>query len=365
MKPPARSGFRGAPLVLFVLVLAGWVSGRVVLRDDTAPPPRSTHIARGLQGAAVPAMPVLAAPETLPQPLVQAQWGTRAKATSRGLPLRRPPAQPAAPHTAGIAGDRLAPGQAPGSVQPPSAPLSEASPKLPDPTWDIAAAAASRRWSIDAWGFYRAGSDAAPVSQGRVPIYGASQIGGIAQLRLRTSSGHDPRLYLRAYRAMIARGESEAALGGSVRPLRAVPLRAFAELRYSDAPMGEAWRPSVFLVTEWPPQALPADLTLEAYGQAGWVGGRAATPFADGQISLVREIARVPASGHAPLRLSSGAGVWGGAQEGAARLDVGPTMRVEWSMGRIPARLAIDWRLRAAGDAAPQDGLAATLSTSF
>lgn len=225
--------------------------------------------------------------------------------------------------------------------------------------------AASRRWSIDAWGFYRAGSDAAPISQGRVPIYGASQIGGIAQLRLRTSSGHDPRLYLRAYRALIARDESEAALGGSVRPLRTVPLRAFAELRYSDAPMGEAWRPSVFLVTEWPPQALPADLTLEAYGQAGWVGGRAATPFADGQISLVREIARVPASGHAPLRLSAGAGVWGGAQEGAARLDVGPTLRVEWNMGRIPARLAIDWRLRAAGDAAPQDGLAATLSTSF
>lgn len=198
-----------------------------------------------------------------------------------------------------------------------------------------------------------------------MPIYGASQIGVLAQYRLAPASRRDPRAYLRAYRALVVRGESEAALGGSVRPLAKLPLRAFAELRYTRGAFASEVRPAVFVVTELPPASLPAGFSLEAYGQAGWVGGEFATGFADGQISAARELVRFGGLGGVPVRLSAGAGAWGGAQKDAQRLDIGPTLRLEWSMGQVPARLSLDWREQVAGDAAPQSGVAATLSTSF
>ena len=198
-----------------------------------------------------------------------------------------------------------------------------------------------------------------------MPIYGASQIGALAQYRLAPASRRDPRAYVRAYRAVVARGESEAALGGSIRPLAKLPLRAFAEVRYTRGAFASEVRPALFVVTELPPKPLPAGFSLEAYGQAGWVGGDFATGFADGQITAARELVRFSGPGGAPLRLSAGAGVWGGAQKDAQRLDIGPTLRLEWSMGPVPARLSIDWREQVAGDAAPQSGVAATLSTSF
>lgn len=226
-------------------------------------------------------------------------------------------------------------------------------------------AARPKRWSVDAWGFWRQGSDAAPISQSRVPIYGASQIGAIAQYRLAPAMGIDPRVHARAYRAMVPRGENELSLGGSLRPLARVPVRAFAEMRYTDAAFGTEWRPALFVVSEFPPQALPAGFSLEAYGQAGWVGGDFATGFADGQVAAVREVVRLEPFGSSPLRFSAGAGAWGGVQRDAGRLDVGPTVRLEWTMGRVPARLSIDWREQVSGDAAPQSGVAATLATGF
>ncbi|MFN3990553.1 MAG: hypothetical protein ACK4IS_09875 [Erythrobacter sp.] len=261
------------------------------------------------------------------------------------------PEPQSAPAASGVA----APGASP--LRPPPLPL-----PLPP---DQASGQRPGRWSLDAWGFFRQGSDAAPISQGRVPIYGASQVGAIGQFRVAPSSRHDPRLYMRAYRAWVARGESEGALGASIRPVPHVPLRAFAEVRYTDAAFASELRPAVFVVSELPPQLLPADFILEAYGQGGWVGGSFATPFADGQLSLARELASVTVPGAGPLRLSVGAGAWGGAQKDAQRLDIGPTLRADWRMGRVPARFTLDWRQQVAGDAAPESGLAATLSTSF
>lgn len=225
------------------------------------------------------------------------------------------------------------------------------------------------RWSLDAWAFGREGSRSAPISQGRVPIYGASQIGANLQYRIDPANPRDPRAYVRAYRALVENGESEVAAGVSARPIAALPVRVAGELRVTDNPFGTEVRPAAYAITEIPPIALPAGVTMEAYGGAGYVGGNVATGFVDGQLAATRRMAELegPFAGSSPnpLRISLGAGAWGGAQEGASRLDVGPTMRIDLNVGDVPARVSLDWRERVAGDAAPNSGLAATLSTRF
>ncbi|QUL36642.1 hypothetical protein [Erythrobacter sp. JK5] len=225
--------------------------------------------------------------------------------------------------------------------------------------------ASAGRWSLDTWAFWRQGSNAAPVSQGRVPIYGASQIGASLQFRLAPASRRDPALYARAYRALVEKGETELAAGIALRPVGRLPLRARAELRIAENAAGTELRPAAYLVTELPPAKLPGGIVGEAYVQGGYVGGNAATPFADGQIALTREVARFDLAATRPARLSVGAGAWGGAQQDASRLDLGPTVRFDLSVGTVPARLSVDWRERVAGDAAPASGVAATLSTRF
>lgn len=221
------------------------------------------------------------------------------------------------------------------------------------------------RWSLDAFAFYRAGSNSTAISQGRVPVYGASQAGANLQYRIAPGSSHDSRAFLRAYHAFIPDGENEIAAGISARPIGAIPVRAFAELRVTDNVFGTDLRPAAYIVTELPPARLPFDFSLEAYGGAGYVGGAAATAFVDGQVGVTRELARFGGAGTGDIRISLGAGSWGGAQEDANRLDVGPTIRVDLNVGEVPARISLDWRERVAGDASPVSGLAATLSTRF
>lgn len=226
-------------------------------------------------------------------------------------------------------------------------------------------AAAAGRWSLDFWSFSRQGSEAAPVSQGRVPIYGASQAGAVLQYRLARSSRRDPRLYLRAYQATVTGGESELALGASLRPLPRVPIRLAGEARYTQSMFGSEVRPAAYAVTELNPISLPLGTRLEAYGQAGWVGGAASTPFADGQAVVTRDLPVIGRLSRDALRMSFGAGVWGGAQTDTQRLDIGPTLRFDVRIGKRPARVSVDYRQRVAGDAAPASGVAATVSAGF
>ncbi|QQN74815.1 hypothetical protein [Croceicoccus sp. YJ47] len=106
--------------------------------------------------------------------------------------------------------------------------------------------------------------------------------------------------------------------------------------------------------------SLPLGIEAESYVQAGYVGGRDATAFADGQIRLSREIVR---AGRTAVR--AGAGAWAGAQSGAARVDVGPTVAALVPVGPGFARIAVDWRQRVAGDAEPGSGPVLTLSAGF
>lgn len=388
-----QTAHRGAPLLMLVLLLGAWSGARAVMMNDPTfyapaavpeieltPPLMSVAM---LSEDPSPDLPPDWEPALPPEPsaLVAPRFRTRAGATivSR-LPRGRAIATPAYIATAGPMpslppGTSRAPQSAAPSPAPRTAVLAQSAAPAPAPTQaqrtapflppTAPARPTRRRLSIDGWVFWRQGSDAAPISQGRVPIYGASQAGGVLQYRVAPRSSHDPRLYLRAYRALVTVGESELALGGSVRPLPRVPVRVAAEGRYTDAPLGSEVRPAAFAVTEFAPLRLPYDTRLEAYAQAGWVGGNASTAFADGQVSLLREFGGVRRTTNDAVRLMFGAGAWGGAQEGAERVDIGPTVRADFRLGKLPARVSVDWRHRVAGDAAPGSGVAATLSTGF
>lgn len=218
--------------------------------------------------------------------------------------------------------------------------------------------AAPRRWSADGWVLVRDGGERS--SAPGQPSYGRSQAGAVLRYRLAPSSGHAPQAYVRASSALGTPRDAEVATGLSGRPLPRVPVRVAAEVRLADAGNGTDVRPAAYAVTEFPPFALPLGARGEVYAQAGYVGGDFATPFVDGQARVTRDVTRV---GRATF--SGGAGVWGGAQEGAARLDVGPSVALSFGIGQVYSRLSVDYRVRVAGDAAPASGPALTLAAGF
>jgi len=376
MRSSRRLPARGSPLVLLVMLLAGWSGGRALWWENPFASDLGLAGARSLIAAApaplsgnegdaglMPTAPAPAAAVAAGLPLTARRAG--------GLLLPQPPGAPARATTGGALADAPALAALPAGEGAPPAPRASAVPAVPAVPPFLPApmrpggAAPAGRWSLDAWAFWRQGSDAALVSEGRVPIYGANQAGAVLQYRLAPASARDPRLYARAYRALVQRGESEVAAGASLRPLPRVPVRVAGELRYTDAAFFADVRPAAFAMTELAPLRLPLGAQIEAYGQAGWVGGAGATPFADGFAALTRELPQAARLGDTALRLSLGMAAWGGAQRDAERLDMGPTLRLDAQIGKVPARLMIDWRARVAGDASPGSGVAATLSTGF
>ena len=366
---------RGQPLIMLAVVLSVWTGARIAMWET----PWST-----IGGLSELAAPKLAAREIPPPPtIIAAEFPQQADAglvgqnasPRAGDAIRGPRATPplqwsqlAAPPPQGS--DRAEAGQqmlwlaAMARLHLPS----EFEPQLEQVArpGETATLARNRdyphtgRWSLDSWALWREGSGSALVSQGRVPTYGASQAGAVLRYSLAPGSGRDPQAYARAYRALISGGESELATGLSARPLAPVPLRVHAELRVTEFSQSTELRPAAFVTTELPVIRLPAGLRAEAYLQAGYVAGEAATPFVDGQAHVLRGVYRFDLG-----QLSLGAAAWGGAQEGAGRLDLGPSVRLDMTIGETPARISLDYRGRIAGDAEPPSGMALTVSTRF
>lgn len=220
---------------------------------------------------------------------------------------------------------------------------------------------ATGRWSFSGWLFLREGSGgAAQIGGPGAPSYGASQAGGVLRYRLAAPGDLAPTAYVRATTALARSDDRELAAGLSVRPIARIPVSVMAEARLRDRAGGVVVRPAIMAVSEFPPVQLPRGLQAEAYLQAGQVGSPDATAFADGQMRVTRDLGWI---GQGAVRI--GAGTWGGAQRGAARLDMGPTAHLDVPLGNASARLALDYRVRVAGDAAPESGLSLTLSTGF
>lgn len=216
------------------------------------------------------------------------------------------------------------------------------------------------RWSGDAWVFLRESGAQSASGSPLPPSYGASQLGAVLRFRLAQNNALHPAAYVRVSHALVKRGESEAAAGLSLRPIAGLPVTAHAEMRLTERPDENEIRPAAFLVAGGEGAGLPLGLTARAYVQTGYVGGRHATAFADGQLVADRKVARSDL-----VELRAGAGAWGGAQRGAARFDLGPSASLVAKVGETPVRLSADYRLRVAGDAEPGASAALTLSTGF
>lgn len=234
-----------------------------------------------------------------------------------------------------------------------------------DAPWQAQAALREDRWSFDSWAFLRQGSNSLNSSQGRAPVYGASQLGATLQYRLAPTSSHDHKAYIRAYRALVSGGETELAVGLAARPVPSVPVRVQVEARLTNNAFGTELRPAIIAITELRAQKLPVGLKAETYAQGGYVGGAADTGFVEGQVAVTREVKNFDLSVTKSARLSVGAAAWGGAQRDAQRIDLGPSVRLDLAIGEVPARVSVDWRERVAGDAEPGSGVAATISTRF
>ena len=404
-----RRGFsrRGQPLIVLVMLLGGWVSARAMMWDSASLPAAMMPVAEPLAAFVTPgdvrnpALPgseagalvvAEASNNAAPLPDNVAQPEVLSLATS---PKYRPetvsfaptepvfeiqapnPPQPTAPPPpkfgrvppAIAAGHQLLWMAALAHIPMPAELLGLSSPAAtPVPFYPgesqarhSASDQGLSRWSADGWLLWRRGSKAAPLGGLLTPSYGASQLGAVLRYRIAPDSAHRPAAYLRATAALNGSGEREAALGLTLRPISRLPLSLQGEARFTSTPGGQMVRPAAFVVTELPPFALPLGLRGETYGQAGYVGGKFATGFADGQLRLDRRLVRL---GKADLRL--GGGVWGGIQKGASRLDAGPSLTIGQPLGGPASmRLAADWRFRVAGKAAPGSGPAVTLSAGF
>lgn len=371
MKLPPRSTRKGQPLAALAVLMLGWVGARAALYAGA---PEAT--------AEVPSRE-----ESAPAPTLQNDQGqTRRPQSRRDQKPENQAEPPAAPRT-------LLP------QEPPPAPQTiirsdvsaahqylfiDAVAAIPAPPPEVAAAAAAQagspvvpylpaarpralRWSADGWILWREGGNGFNLPGAGLPgaslpsgAYGSSQAGLVLRYRLAPDSSHRPVLYLRASSGLYRPRGEELAVGLAVRPLPRVPVSVMGEARVTRTQTGDVVRPAVAAVTELPPARLPGGFRIEAYGQAGWVGGKDHTPFIDGQVKLDRRAAK---TGSAELRL--GAGAWGGAQNGVRRLDVGPSATVDLPVGRVNTRLSADYRFRVAGDAAPGSGAAVTFSAGF
>ena len=154
---------------------------------------------------------------------------------------------------------------------------------------------------------------------------------------------------------------SIVALGLRAKPFGRIPLAVHAEARLTVRPgASPEIRPAAFVAGGFDRIDLPAQVAARGYGQAGYVGGEFATAFADGAFVAEREVA-----GFDLGRVALGGGAWSGAQQGAARLDIGPSLTIDLHLGAAPARIEADYRWRVAGNAEPGNGGVVTLSTGF
>lgn len=348
----------GEPLVALLAIAIAWIGVRALAWQSPFAP-----VAGGTRGGAIAGAPPgeRTAAEASP-PLVDRRPVPRSLAVfaAKATVERSPPrlvgghSRFVAPSLAGAAG---AP-SLPIVTGTPLARLLEALPPAP-PRAPSALSPSVRRWRVDSWVAWRAGGAAPPAGQGAALAYGASQAGALFRFDL-TRSARRPQAYVRALHAPGRFRQTDLATGLGVRPLARVPLRLQAEARATASQDDVRLRPAVLAVSEFDPIGLPLGLRGEGYAQAGWVGGRQATAFVDGQARLDRQVV---AAGGGTLRL--GAGAWGGVQRAVGRLDIGPTATLDLRGGGIPARLSVDYRHRVLGSARPGSGIAVTLSTGF
>ena len=352
----------GRPVRFFGLFLALWVGARLAsLSGHGIPPDR-------VIAAAAPVRPALAIaiPETLPRPSRATffVWKQPPFLRSRQFaPLLLPSStqvSPAAAQDAGLPLDLMnfivfsvafANRHHASDMDISIAPLATPPPQPPAPIGK----ARPDRWAASAWLLRRGGSLSTPgaVAAGRL---GGSQAGIRIDYGLVPSAALRPTAYARVASALDSPAAPEGAVGLSLQPVRALPIRFALERRIA---LGKGARNATtfMAVGGFGPRPVGGGVEAEGYVQAGMVGLRRRDFFIDGKLSLLAPVAV------STLRI--GASMSGGAQPGAERLDLGPEVQLRLPFPHTHARLSLEWRERIAGRAAPSSGLALTLASDF
>ena len=354
---------RGEPLAALALLLIGWTGARMVLWQSPFAPPF-------IPAAATPvgiAANVASQPESKWLPTQDSALKDFARVALHPpaveLAIEMHASGAALPRTPDFRFNTMQPGPSTASQfgQPEPGMVRARVPDYDGPsTITNPQSSNGDRWRFDSWFAWRSGGGIPLVASGvRAPSYGGTQAGATGRYDL-GSGPHHPAVHVRATYAPDRPQQAELAAGAGLRPLVRIPVRVIAEARVTRSEGRTEVRPAAFAVTELAPIGLPLGLMAEGYAQAGWVGGRYSTAFADGQVHLTRAIATV-----GPARIRLGAGAWGGAQKFAERMDLGPTVALDLADGPVAARLSLDYRFQVAGNATPGDGAALTLSTGF
>lgn len=217
----------------------------------------------------------------------------------------------------------------------------------------------SSRWSGSAALFVRGGAGLLS------PLPAGGQLGGsqaYARLAWRINPGEKALPLSATTRLYVPIGLVEATelapgieIGLSQKPA----LRLTLERRIALGSQGrDAWAVMLSGGGQW--VGLPHDLEIDAYGQAGIVGAKRHDGFVDGLVRVGKgwDIGR-------GMSVIAGAGLWGAKQPDVERLDLGPRVALHLPVKRTNLSLALEGRVRIAGDARPGSSLALTLASDF
>ncbi len=207
------------------------------------------------------------------------------------------------------------------------------------------------RLTVSGWSLMRSSGARGLGDSGQL---GGSQIGARATYALDTQRRFG--LTARASAPLNEALGKEIAIGFMVKPLARLPLQIIAERRVAlDAGGRNTF--AVLATGGVYNQHLVGRLTMSGYVQAGVVGRDA---FVDGATEFEQPIAAIRQA-----KFAAGAGVWGAAQPGVRRLDVGPELVLHTRIGQASARLSASYRARVLGDARPHSGAVLSLGADF
>lgn len=353
------SGFKGRALIYPALLIAGWIVGRTVSLSAEPVEEAKPAVARA-EGNFSTSEAAFFSP-SCPMAPTQMVDDIRALAFAQHRVKRQAGIQhhwiAYESHVFGPVADQAWPGF--GDNQPHEtapAPASEEEPRsgVTAASMEPIGQRNPKRLQLYGYNFWRqrsGGAGLAPNAQ-----YGGSQYGAIATWDLLGKAGRGPALLLRASGTPDG-VQREIAIGTRWQPKQEWPVSLSLERRFrANAPDSFAG----YVAGGVDRLPVVGRLALDAYGQAGYSIGGQSSPFVDAHARLQYPIAKPLGI---PLRL--GGGTWLGGQKGAFRGDVGPTLSADIDARLTKFTLQIDWRKRIAGNAAPADGLAVTVSTGF
>jgi hypothetical protein len=344
----------GRPLAYLSLGLAAWVGGRVywIQSGDPSAPTAAVVFERAAQSLRVAAKTdrsTVALPST---PQRGPALKTRQLSKSYGFTPALVPRQDGGRPSGLPFPVQVADGGKPLSTDADTPPTDALAPAGKAGTHKM-----KRRWGgeVYAYSFWRVSTDDGPALAAGAQ-YGDSQSGLIGTIDPFGSPDRGLALLLRGSGTPNG-DEREIALGLRWKPDTNWPLMLSAERRFRGSAPD---RFAAYLAGGVDSSPLTGKLTLNGYGQAGYATGPGGGGFFDAHARAMHPLAEV---GGIPL--SVGAGSWAGGQKGVARLEVGPTISAKVDAGLTMLLIQLDWRLRAAGHAAPRDGLALTVSTGL